>query len=147
MILTVFRSRLNDAHHVDYDRHVRITSALAQVLSSFVNGGAANTEPGNYRVLGRTWFTESPLKSELAPLVRPSAAPGFRAATPLVAASRAAPGPRCVAGAAGAGVGVAAGGRCCAAAPGCWPPWGPAERSRPPPAAPRTAASRGSSGR
>jgi heme-degrading monooxygenase HmoA len=36
MILTVFRSRLNDAHRQEYDRHVGITSALAERMPGFV---------------------------------------------------------------------------------------------------------------
>lgn len=38
---------------------VRVYGGLRNAVDSeppFVNGGAANTEPGNYRVLGRTWF-------------------------------------------------------------------------------------------
>jgi heme-degrading monooxygenase HmoA len=36
MILTVFRSRLNDGHRVEYDRQVEITAALAEQTPGFL---------------------------------------------------------------------------------------------------------------
>jgi len=36
MILTVFRSRLNDEFKEDYDRHVRLTSELAERCAGFI---------------------------------------------------------------------------------------------------------------
>ena len=36
MILTVFRSRLNEGNHAEYDRHVQITSALAEKVPGFI---------------------------------------------------------------------------------------------------------------
>ncbi len=36
MILTVFRSRLNDVHREIYDKHVEITAALAEKASGFL---------------------------------------------------------------------------------------------------------------
>jgi len=36
VILTVFRSRLNDGAQDDYDEHVRVTSALAEVAPGFL---------------------------------------------------------------------------------------------------------------
>jgi heme-degrading monooxygenase HmoA len=36
MILTVFRSRLNDGHRVEYDRHVELTAALAEKAPGFL---------------------------------------------------------------------------------------------------------------
>ena len=36
MILTVFRSRLNGEHHVEYDRHVEVTAALAERAPGFL---------------------------------------------------------------------------------------------------------------
>lgn len=36
MILTVFRSRLNEGHRVEYDRHVAVTAALAEQTPGFL---------------------------------------------------------------------------------------------------------------
>ena len=36
MILTVFRSRLNDAFSIEYDHHVQITSTLAEQMPGFL---------------------------------------------------------------------------------------------------------------
>ena len=36
MILTVFRSRLNEGHRDEYDEHVRVTSALAEKAQGFL---------------------------------------------------------------------------------------------------------------
>ncbi len=36
MILTVFRSRLNEGHRDEYDRHVALTSALAERAPGFL---------------------------------------------------------------------------------------------------------------
>ena len=36
MILTVFRSRLNEGHRADYDRHVATTAALAEQAPGFL---------------------------------------------------------------------------------------------------------------
>jgi heme-degrading monooxygenase HmoA len=36
MILTVFRSRLNDGHRAEYDRHVQTTAALAEQMPGFL---------------------------------------------------------------------------------------------------------------
>ena len=36
MILTVFRSRLNESTHHDYDEHVRITAALVETAPGFL---------------------------------------------------------------------------------------------------------------
>jgi heme-degrading monooxygenase HmoA len=37
MIVTIFRSRLNDARRENYDEHVQVTSALAEKASGFVS--------------------------------------------------------------------------------------------------------------
>ena len=36
MILTVFRSRLNDANKAEYDKHVTLTAALAEKTPGFI---------------------------------------------------------------------------------------------------------------
>jgi len=36
MILTVFRSRLNEVNRAEYDRHVQVTSALAEKVPGFI---------------------------------------------------------------------------------------------------------------
>ncbi|WP_425259768.1 antibiotic biosynthesis monooxygenase family protein [Rubrivivax sp. RP6-9] len=36
MILTVFRSRLNEGHRAEYDRHVQATAALAEQMPGFL---------------------------------------------------------------------------------------------------------------
>ena len=36
MILTVFRSRLNEAFGAEYDHHVQVTSALAEQMPGFI---------------------------------------------------------------------------------------------------------------
>lgn len=36
MILTVFRSRLNEGHRAEYDHHVETTSALAENMPGFI---------------------------------------------------------------------------------------------------------------
>lgn len=36
MILTVFRSRLNEGHRAEYDRHVQTTAALAEQMPGFL---------------------------------------------------------------------------------------------------------------
>jgi len=49
MILTVFRSRLNEAFSDDYDQHVRTTSALAEQMTGFL-GHKMFTAPDGERV-------------------------------------------------------------------------------------------------
>jgi heme-degrading monooxygenase HmoA len=49
MILTVFRSRLNEAFSDDYDRHVQTTSALAEQMTGFL-GHKMFTAPDGERV-------------------------------------------------------------------------------------------------
>jgi heme-degrading monooxygenase HmoA len=36
MILTVFRSRLNEGHQQEYDRHVELTSSIAEKMPGFI---------------------------------------------------------------------------------------------------------------
>ena len=51
MILTIFRSRLNDAHRENYDEHVRVTSALAEKASGFLGHKMFVAEDGEHVTL------------------------------------------------------------------------------------------------
>ena len=46
MILTIFRSRLNDVHRESYDEHVRSTAALAEQAAGFLGHKMFVSEDG-----------------------------------------------------------------------------------------------------
>ena len=79
MILTVFRSRLNDAHHDDYDRHVRITSALAERMPGFVAHKMFVAEDGERVTLVEFDSMEAQRAWSLSPEHKAAAIAGRRA--------------------------------------------------------------------
>ena len=78
MILTVFRSRLNDGVLVDYDRHVAVTSALAEKMPGFLGHKMFIAEDGERVTLVEFDSMESQRAWSLSPEHKAAAIAGRR---------------------------------------------------------------------
>ena len=78
MILTVFRSRLNDAVRADYDHHVRTTAALAEQMPGFLGHKMFVAEDGERVTLVEFDSMESQRAWSLSPEHKAAAIAGRR---------------------------------------------------------------------
>ena len=78
MILTVFRSRLNEAFSADYDHHVRTTSALAEQMPGFLGHKMFVAPDGERVTLVEFDSVESQRAWSLSPEHRAAAIAGRR---------------------------------------------------------------------
>ena len=78
MILTVFRSRLNEGHRAEYDRHVALTAALAEATPGFMGHKMFVAEDGERVTLVEFESMESQRAWSLSPQHKAAAIAGRR---------------------------------------------------------------------
>lgn len=78
MILTVFRSRLNEGHRAEYDRHVELTAALAEATPGFIGHKMFVAEDGERLTLVEFESMESQRAWSLSPEHKAAAIAGRR---------------------------------------------------------------------
>jgi heme-degrading monooxygenase HmoA len=78
MILTVFRSRLNDGHRLEYERHVEVTAALAEKATGFLGHKMFVAEDGERVTLVEFESMESQRAWSLSPDHKAAAIAGRR---------------------------------------------------------------------
>ncbi len=79
MILTVFRSRLNETQREDYDEHVRVTAALAEKTPGFIAHKMFVAEDGERVTLVEFDSMESQRAWSLSPEHKAAAIAGRKA--------------------------------------------------------------------
>jgi heme-degrading monooxygenase HmoA len=78
MILTVFRSRLNEGHRAEYDRHVALTAVLAEKTPGFLGHKMFVAEDGERVTLVEFESMESQRAWSLSPEHKAAAIAGRR---------------------------------------------------------------------
>jgi heme-degrading monooxygenase HmoA len=78
MILTVFRSRLNEGHRAEYDRHVALTAALAEATPGFIGHKMFVAEDGERVTLVEFESLDSQRAWSLSPEHKAAAIAGRR---------------------------------------------------------------------